>query len=360
MLYSRTLLGVALAALGAGVAVAADESPDAAGAAERDYVFDISGAPTRTGLTGDCVYTRVHSAEGTRPTCLNETAAQESTPAVAQTSAADSPRRDEDRIAKERAAAQAAEAEAAAARAAEEAAARDAASAEAARLAAEEAAARDAASAEAARLTAEEAAARDAADAEAARLAAEEAAARDAADAEAARLAAEAEAEELARAAPPAVPAPPSEVARPEEALPAPTRPAVTDRTPAIKTVSLDTQTLFDFDRSVITPAGRRELDDFVTEVIDLEYGTIHVTGHADRIGADDYNVKLSRDRAEAVKRYLAQRGIDAQKIEARGVGASAPVTQADACQGLKGASLIDCLHPDRRVEVEVMAQREE
>src|SRR5512145_785424 len=332
MLYSRTLLGVALAALGAGVAVAADESPGAAGAVERDYVFDISGAPARTGLSGDCVYTRVYSADGTRPTCLNETAAQESAPAAAQSSAADSPRRDEDRIAQERAAAQAAEAEAAAARAAEEAAARDAASAEAARLAAEEAAARDAASAEAAR------------------LAAEEAAARDAADAEAARLAAEAEAEELAREAAPAVPPPPSEVARPEEALPAPTRPAVTDRAPAIKTVSLDTQTLFDFDRSIITPAGRRKLEDFVTEVIDLEYGTIHVTGHADRIGADAYNVKLSRDRAEAVKRYLAQRGIDAQKIEARGVGATAPVTQAGACEGLKGASLIDCLHPDRRV----------
>jgi hypothetical protein len=41
-------------------------------------------------------------------------------------------------------------------------------------------------------------------------------------------------------------------------------------------------------------------------------------------------------------------------------VGASAPVTQAGACEGLKRASLIDCLHPDRRVEVEVMAQREE
>jgi OOP family OmpA-OmpF porin len=146
----------------------------------------------------------------------------------------------------------------------------------------------------------------------------------------------------------------------PEEALPAPTRPAVTDRAPAIKTVSLDTETLFAFDRAVITPPGRQRLDAFVAELADLEYGTIHVTGHADRIGADAYNVGLSRERAEAVKRYLAEQGIDAQKIEARGVGSSEPVTQAGACEGLKRTSLIDCLHPDRRVEVEVVAQREE
>jgi outer membrane protein OmpA-like peptidoglycan-associated protein len=341
MLYSRTLLSVALAALGAGVAAAADEAPNPASGVERDYVFDISGGPARTGLTGDCVYTRVYSAEGVRPSCLNQAAAQEAPPAAADAVAAGAPQGSESRVAEEttapsvtqqasadrdleaeRAAAQAAEAEAAAARAADEAA--------AARAADEAAAAR----------------------------AADEAAARSAAEAAAARAAAEAAAAEQARNAPPAPP--PEALAMPEEALPAPTRPAVTDRAPAIKTVSLDTETLFAFDRAVITPPGRQRLDAFVAELADLEYGTIHVTGHADRIGADAYNVGLSRERAEAVKRYLAEQGIDAQKIEARGVGSSEPVTQAGACEGLKRTSLIDCLHPDRRVEVEVVAQREE
>jgi OOP family OmpA-OmpF porin len=206
-----------------------------------------------------------------------------------------------------------------------------------------------------------ERAAAQAAEAEAAATrAAEEAAARSAAEAAAARAAAEAAAAEQARNAPPAPPPPPEELAMPEEVLPAPTPPAVTDRAPAIKTVSLDTATLFAFDRAVITPPGRQQLDAFVAELTDLEYGTIHVTGHADRIGADAYNVGLSRERAEAVKRYLAEQGIDAQKIEARGVGSSEPVTQAGACEGLKRTSLIECLHPDRRVEVEVVAQREE
>jgi OOP family OmpA-OmpF porin len=275
MLYSRTLLGLALAALGAGAGVAADQAP--AGAVEKDYVFDISGAPARTGLTGDCVYTRVYTAEGVRPRCLNETAAQQPAPAAAK----------------------AAEDQAAAARAAEEAAAR--------------------------------AAAQDAA----------------------AKAAAEAAAAQQTRDLTPATPGPPAETAKLQEPPSAPAR-------PAIKTVALDTQTLFGFDRSVITPAGRQQLDAFVAELADFEYGTIRVTGHADRIGSDDYNVKLSRDRAEAVKRYLTEHGIDARKIEARGVGASEPITRAGACDGLKRASLIDCLHPDRRVEVEAVAQREE
>jgi OOP family OmpA-OmpF porin len=327
MLYSRTLLGVALAALGAGAALAADDAPAPAGEVERDYVFDISGSPARTGLTGDCVYTRVYSAEGVRPTCLNEAAAQETAPAVAA-----SPGR-EDSAAQAGAMSPTAE--------------RDR---EAERAASEEAAARAAAQDEAARVAAEAAAAR----------AAEDAAARAAAEDQARRAAAEAAAAERAREATPAVPPAPAELARPEEALPAPTRPAVTDRTPVIKTVSLDTRTLFEFDRSVLTPAGRKELDAFVAELAGLEYGTIHVTGHADRIGSKAYNVALSHHRAEAVKRYLAERGTDAHKIEARGVGSSVPATQAGACDGLKGASLIDCLHPDRRVEVEVTAQREE
>jgi outer membrane protein OmpA-like peptidoglycan-associated protein len=323
MLYSRTLLSVALAALGAGVAAAADEAPNPASGVERDYVFDISGGPARTGLTGDCVYTRVYSAEGVRPSCLNQAAAQEAPPAAADAVAAGAPQGSESRVAEETTAPSVTQ---------------------------QASADRD--------LEAERAAAQAAEAEAAATRAADEAAARSAAEAAAARAAAEAAAAEQARNAPPAPP--PEALAMPEEALPAPTRPAVTDRAPAIKTVSLDTETLFAFDRAVITPPGRQRLDAFVAELADLEYGTIHVTGHADRIGADAYNVGLSRERAEAVKRYLAEQGIDAQKIEARGVGSSEPVTQAGACEGLKRTSLIDCLHPDRRVEVEVVAQREE
>ena len=339
MLYSRTLLSVALAALGAGVAIAADEASDPAGAVERDYVFDISGTPTRTGLTGDCVYTRVYSTGGTRPSCLNESTAQQSAPAAADTAASDAARAAQNRVA----ASETGETSAAPVVTQQS----DATDVVIAPIpsAAEDAAAQGGATSPGTDRDME------------AELAAAEAAR---AEAAAARATEEAAAAEQARNATPATPPPPAGVAMPEEALPAPTRPAVTDRTPAIKTVSLDTQTLFAFDRSVLEPAGRQKLDAFIAEVADLEYGTIHVTGHADRIGADHYNVELSRDRAEAVKRYLAEQGIDAGKIEARGVGSSEPVTRADACEGLKRTRLIDCLHPDRRVEVEVVAQREE
>jgi len=80
--------------------------------------------------------------------------------------------------------------------------------------------------------------------------------------------------------------------------------------------------------------------------------------GHADRIGPNQYNEKLSAERAEAVKQYLAQKGIEQQRVRSEGRGENQPVT-GDQCKGQKGAKLISCLQPDRRVEIEVRGTRE-
>jgi len=113
---------------------------------------------------------------------------------------------------------------------------------------------------------------------------------------------------------------------------------------------------LFGFDKSAVTPAGQQALDKFAAELKGANFDVITVTGHTDRIGSKKYNLKLSAQRAEAVKTYLVKSAnIPADKIEAKGVNGDNPVTKPGECKGNKATKkLIACLGPDRRVEVEV------
>ena len=80
---------------------------------------------------------------------------------------------------------------------------------------------------------------------------------------------------------------------------------------------------------------------------------TINVNGHADRLGSPQYNQKLSERRADAVKAYLVKQGATAAKIETYGFGKT---LQVKSCPDQKDRkALIECLQPNRRVEVEVL-----
>ncbi len=124
--------------------------------------------------------------------------------------------------------------------------------------------------------------------------------------------------------------------------------------------VSFNSDVLFGFDRSTISPEGKAELDKFGNELNGLEYDQVAIDGHTDRIGTVAYNDSLSLLRAEAVKNYFVLRGvIPAQKIIAVGKGSSQPVTGVGACKGLHSSiDAIACLQPDRRVEVDVTGMK--
>ena len=155
-----------------------------------------------------------------------------------------------------------------------------------------------------------------------------------------------------------AAPAPIARAAPPEAIIaPEPPPPPPPPPPPVRKRVSFSADSLFDFAKDTVRPAGKQALDYFATELKGTRFDAITVTGYTDRIGSHEYNQKLSERRAEAVKSYLTQTaGIPADKIAAHGADGSDPVTKPDDCIGERRTpKLIACLQPDRRVDVEVV-----
>jgi OOP family OmpA-OmpF porin len=119
--------------------------------------------------------------------------------------------------------------------------------------------------------------------------------------------------------------------------------------------VTFDADALFAFNSSTIRPEGSVALDSFAGELHRTHYDQVHVTGYTDRIGSRAYNLRLSQQRADAVRDYLVNHGgIDAGKIDAEGKGMSDPVTAPGQCGKGRSAAVIACLQPDRRVDFEV------
>ena len=78
----------------------------------------------------------------------------------------------------------------------------------------------------------------------------------------------------------------------------------------------------FDLGRASLRPEGKDVLDQIYNLLIQAEDSKLELVGHTDNIGTPENNYSLSRARAEAVKSYLIQKGIPAnrfQKIEGKG-----------------------------------------
>jgi len=118
--------------------------------------------------------------------------------------------------------------------------------------------------------------------------------------------------------------------------------------------VTFRDQETFPFDRFALTSAAKVRLDgDVVGKLATCgRIDAVVVEGHADRIGSQQYNQKLSERRADSVKTYLVGKGVDRTKIETIGMGKTVP---AKFCPGIKKRSeLIACLAPNRRAVVSI------
>lgn len=158
--------------------------------------------------------------------------------------------------------------------------------------------------------------------------------------------------------APYTAPPPPAMVAQ-APAMPEPVAPRMVEPPPPTRVV-LPVDSMFSHDSGELRPEAKLALEEFASRLEGRRYELILVAGHADRMGELDHNQRLSQQRADVVKSHLATLpGIDASRIQANGMGSSAPVTTAADCNGtLARDALIECLRRDRRVEVELTGER--
>ncbi len=141
----------------------------------------------------------------------------------------------------------------------------------------------------------------------------------------------------VAPAAP--APAPVVETPAPQPVAPVPTS----------EKVSFAAEALFDFDKSIVKPAGAAALDDLLMKLQGMNTEVMVTVGHTDSIGSDAYNQKLSLRRAEAVKAYIVSKGVDASRVYTEGKGESQPVADNATAEGRA---------KNRRVTVEVVGTR--
>ncbi len=139
-------------------------------------------------------------------------------------------------------------------------------------------------------------------------------------------------------------------VAAPAAAAPAAAAPAApVAQAPAAAKVTYAADTFFDFNKSVVKPAGKAKLDDLVAKVKGINLEVIIAVGHTDSVGSDAYNQKLSVRRAESVKAYLVSKGIEKNRIYTEGKGEKQPVADNKTSEGRA---------KNRRVEIEVVGTR--
>jgi OOP family OmpA-OmpF porin len=100
----------------------------------------------------------------------------------------------------------------------------------------------------------------------------------------------------------------------------------------------------FDSNTATITPRSRATLDQLITLLRQNPHTAIEIGGHTDKYGAPDYNLQLSRLRADAVRRYFINHGLTNQ-FTSVGYGASKPLSVAQTRTGLQH---------NRRIELRV------
>lgn len=102
----------------------------------------------------------------------------------------------------------------------------------------------------------------------------------------------------------------------------------VLDKTLANRTVE------FESGKATLTPAGRAILDEMAAAMLKLDGRKVDLIGHTDNQGLKASNQNLSQARAEAVKTYLADKGIDRDLMTASGQGSDRPIASNGSAEG--------------------------
>lgn len=126
-------------------------------------------------------------------------------------------------------------------------------------------------------------------------------------------------------------------------------------KVPALTESTLLGSTLFAFNQTVLLDAGKTALKSFAQSIKAMGNAkTIEIIGHADRLGSTAYNTALSTKRADVVRAYLQyENNLNNINFTVLGEGSLMPSGKTASCTNkLNHKSLIECLSPDRRVEI--------
>ena len=115
--------------------------------------------------------------------------------------------------------------------------------------------------------------------------------------------------------------------------------------------------TLFVFDKDVLTDTGKKSLDGALSRIKSLQHvDSIQVMGYTDSFGSEAYNLNLSQRRATAIAKYLETQGY--KNVTAVGKGKHDFVVDGSTFKGERKAK-IEFEQPNRRVELNVTGYKE-
>jgi OmpA-OmpF porin, OOP family len=102
----------------------------------------------------------------------------------------------------------------------------------------------------------------------------------------------------------------------------------------------------FDFGKATLRPSSYPTLDELVEYLQRKEDERVEIGGHTDNIGTAAKNLKLSQERAQSIVNYLISKGIGAERLVAKGYGATDPVAENNSEEGRQR---------NRRTEVKIL-----
>jgi outer membrane protein OmpA-like peptidoglycan-associated protein len=105
---------------------------------------------------------------------------------------------------------------------------------------------------------------------------------------------------------------------------------------------------LFDFNKYTLKPGAREKMAKVSGILLAYPGLKLQLEGHTDSVGSDDYNLKLSQERADAVRDFLAEQGVPVANITSIGLGKADPVASNDNAAGRQ---------QNRRVELVVSGE---
>jgi outer membrane protein OmpA-like peptidoglycan-associated protein len=111
--------------------------------------------------------------------------------------------------------------------------------------------------------------------------------------------------------------------------------------------ITFNSGLLFDVNKATLRDASKAELTKLAQILNKYPDTNILVEGHTDNTGSEEYNLELSRQRAQSVENYLASLNVDPTRFTIMGYGESQPVATNDTAEGRQ---------QNRRVDLAIMA----